>query len=435
LAVTLVTALTTAILFGVAPALAGSRTDLRDALQEGGRSSTGGRARYRARSALVASQAALAVVLLIGAGLLIRSLYHLQQVQLGFDASRLLTFRLALPSAKYDSRERGNQFYDELQARLRALPGVEAAASTGIMPLRGGASAALAIRGRPVPEGELPEVGYVSVSRRYFETLRIPLRRGRTFAEQDNATSQPVVVISESIARRHWPTGDAVGAFVRLGPNPADPWSEVIGVVGDVRQGGPADESRPTVYAFLHQDYWDGRDVIVRATGNPASIAASARGVVRQLDPKLPVIQMRTMEEVADEVLAERRLPMTLMTVFAAIALVLAAVGLYGVMSYVVTARTREFGVRMALGAPRSAVTRLVMRQGLGTVLVGLTLGLAGAIAASQLLTGLLFGVKPLDPLTFGAVPAVLLAVAIAACWIPARRATRVDPLAALRTD
>jgi putative ABC transport system permease protein len=435
LIVTLAIALTTAVLFGVGPALAGSHADLRDALNETGRGSTAGRTRYRARSALVASQAALAVMLLIGAGLLIRSLYHLQQVQLGFDANRLLTFRIGLPGAKYDSRERGNQFYDDLQTRLRALPGVEAAASTGIMPLRGGASASLAIRGRPVPEGDLPEVGYVSVSRGYFETLRIPVRRGRTFADGDNATSPGVMVISESVARRQWPNGDAVGAFVRLGPNPADPWSEVIGVVGDVRQNGPASDSRPTVYAFLHQDYWDGRDVMIRARGDAASIAASAREAVRQLDPTLPVTQLRTMDEVADEVLAERRLPMTLMTVFAALALVLAAVGLYGVMSYVVTARTREFGVRMALGAPQAAVIRLVMGQGLLTVLGGLAVGLAGAVAATRLLAGLLFGVRPLDPLTFGAVPAVLLLVALVACWLPARRATKVDPMAALRTD
>jgi putative ABC transport system permease protein len=435
LLVMLVTALATAMLFGVGPALAASRTDLRDALQETGRGSTAGRTRHRIRSALVAGQAALAVVLLIGAGLLIRSLHHLQQVELGFDTNRLLTFRIALPSTKYDSRERGNQFYDGLQARLRALPGVEAAASTGIMPFRGSASSALAIRGRAVPEGELPEVGYVSVSRRYFETMRIPLRRGRTFGEQDDATSPGVVVISESIARRHWPKGDALGAFIRLGPNPADPWSEVIGVVGDVRQRGPASDSRPTVYAFVHQDYWDGRDVIVRVHGDAASIAASARAVVRQLDPTLPITRMRTMDEVADEVLAERRLPMTLMTVFAGLALTLAAVGLYGVMSYVVTARTREFGVRMALGAPRAAVIQLVMRQGLLTVLVGLAVGLAGAVVATRLLAGLLFGVKPLDPLTFGAVPAVLLLVALVACWLPARRATQVDPISALRTD
>jgi putative ABC transport system permease protein len=435
LLVTLATAVATVVVFGVGPALAGSHADLRDALHDGGRASTTGRTPYRARAALVAGQAALAVVLLVGAGLLTRSLYHLHQVHLGFDASHLLTFRLGLPGGKYDTRERGNQFYEELQARLRALPGVDGAATTGIMPLRGGASASLAIRGRPIPEGKLPEIGYVSVSRGYFETMRIPLSAGRVFDARDNATSTPVVVIGESVAKQHWPNGDAVGAFVRLGPNPADPWAEVIGVVGDVRQFGPASDGRPTVYAFALQDYWDGRDVMVRARGDAASIASSVRQVVRQLDPNLPLVQMRTMDEVADEVLAQRRLSMTLMSVFAGLALALAAVGLYGVMSYVVTARTREFGVRMALGAPRAAVMRLVVRQGLGTVLVGLALGLIAALAATRLLVGLLFGVKPLDPLTFGAVPAVLLAVALFACWLPARRATRVDPMAALRTD
>ena len=435
LIVAVATALATVMLFGVGPAFAGSRLDLREAIHEGVRASTGGRARYRARSALVAAQAALAVVLLVGAGLLIRSLYQLQQVQLGFEVSHLLTFRISLPGGKYDSRERGNQFFEELQARLRALPGIDAAASTGIMPLRGGASASLAIRGRPVPEGRLPEIGYVSVSRGYFETMRIPLRQGRLFDARDHAASTPVVVVGESVAKQHWPNGDAVGAYVRLGPNPADPWAEVIGVVGDVRQFGPASDARPTVYSFALQDYWDGRDVMVRARGEAAAIASSVRDVVRQLDPNLPLVRMRTMDEVAGEVLAQRRLSMTLMSVFAALALVLAAVGLYGVMSYVVTARTREFGVRMALGAPRAAVLRLVVRQGLLTVVAGLAVGLAGAVAATRLLAGLLFGVKPLDPLTFGAVPAVLLVVALVACWLPARRATRVDPMAALRTD
>jgi putative ABC transport system permease protein len=435
LLVTLGTALVTAILFGVGPALAASGGDLRDALHDAGRGSTSGRARYRARTALVAGQAALAVVLLIGAGLLIRSLYHLQRVQLGFDASRILTFRIDLPGARYDTRERGNQFFDALHTRVRALPGVDAVSSTGIMPLRGGASASLAIRGRSVAEGDLPEVGYVSVAHGYFETMRIPLREGRTFDQRDNATSPGVVVVSERVARRFWPNGGAVGAFVRLGPNPADPWSEVIGVVGDVRQNGPAGDTRATVYAFQHQDYWSGRDVMIRARGDAAAIGASVRAAIRELDPKLPLMQMRTMDQVADEVLTEQRLPMTLMTTFAVLALVLAAVGVYGVMSYIVTARTREFGVRLALGAPRAAVLRLVVRQGVGTVAIGLALGLTVAALATRLLVGLLFGVRALDPLTFGSVPAVLLLVALSACWLPARRATKVDPISALRSD
>jgi predicted permease len=434
LLVTLGVALLTAALFGIGPALAGAGPDLRDALHDAGRGSTSGQTRYRARATLVAAQAALAVMLLIGAGLLIRSLYHLQRVQLGFDASRLLTLRIDLPGAKYDTRERGNQFFDALHARLRAIPGVDAASSTGIMPLRGGASSSLAIRGRPVPEGELPEVGYVSVAHGYFETLRIPVRQGRTFDRRDNASSAGVMVISESIARREWPNGGAVGAFVRLGPDPSQPWSEVIGVVGDVRQGGPASDTRPTVYAFQHQDYWSGRDVVVRAR-DATEIGSAVRAAVHELDPRLPITRMRTMNEVADEVLAEQRLPMTLMTAFATLALVLAAVGLYGVMSYIVTARTREFGVRMALGAPRGSVLRLVVRQGVGTVAIGLTLGLIVAALTTRLLAGLLFGVRALDPLTFGAVPAVLLLVALAACWLPARRATKVDPISALRTD
>ena len=435
LIVTLATALATVLLFGVGPAIGGSRLDLRDALQDASRGSTAGRARHRARSALVVAQAALALVLLVGAGLLIRSLHHLQQVQLGFDPGRLLTFRISLPGVRYDSRERGNQFFDELHARLRALPGIDGAATTGIMPLRGGASASLAIKGRPVPEGQLPELGYVSVSRGYFETMRIPLKAGRVFDQRDTEKSQSVVVISERIAQRFWPNGDAVGAFVRLGPNPNDPWSEVIGVVGDVRQFGPARDTRATVYAFTHQDYWGAGDVMIRVRGDPAAIGTAVRGVVRELDARLPLEQMRTMDEVADQVLAQRRLSMTLMIVFASLALALAAIGLYGVMSFLVTTRTREFGVRMALGAPRRAVMGLVVRQGLLTMVTGLALGLAGAAATTRLLAGFLSGVRPLDPLTFAAAPAMLLGVALVACWLPARRATRVDPITALRTD
>jgi predicted permease len=431
----LATAFATAALFGVGPALAASRLDLRGALQDAARGATSGRSRHRARSVLVAVQAALAVVLLVGAGLLIRSLSHLQQVELGFEPSRVLAFRVNLPGARYDTRERGNQFFEELLARLRAVRGVEAAGATGIMPLHGGASASLAIRGRDVPEGKLPEIGYVPASRGYFETMRIPVLRGRVFDARDGSTSPPVVVISDGIAKQHWPNGDAVGAYVRLGPNPADPWSEVIGVVGDVRQFGPARDTRPTIYAYSLQDYWGAGDVMVRARGDAGSIAAAARRVVRELDPNLPIVGLRPMEEVADEVLAQRRLSMTLMALFAGLALVLAAVGLYGVMSYVVTARTREFGVRMALGASRSAVMRLVVMQGLFTVAAGLAAGLLAAVATTRVIAGFLFGVSPLDPATFGAVPAVLLLVALAACWVPARRATKVDPMAALRTD
>jgi ABC-type antimicrobial peptide transport system permease subunit len=222
---------------------------------------------------------------------------------------------------------------------------------------------------------------------------------------------------------------------VRLGPNPSDPWSEVIGVVGDVRQFGPASDTRPTAYAFAHQDYWGAGDVMIRVRGDVASVGSAVRGVVRELDPRLPLERMRTMDEVADQVLAQRRLSMTLMIVFASLALALAAIGLYGVMSFLVTTRTREFGVRMALGAPRRAVMGLVVRQGLLTVVTGLALGVVGAAATTRLLAGFLFGVRPLDPLTFAAAPALLLGVALAACWLPARRATRVDPISALRTD
>ncbi|HKG95905.1 MAG TPA: ABC transporter permease, partial [Gemmatimonadaceae bacterium] len=432
--------LATGVLFGIAPALSASRPRLSGALADAGRGSTGGAARTRLRGALVVGQMALAVVLLVGAGLLIRSLYELRRVSLGFDATGLLTFRLN-PGAKYGSAEKESQLFDALGERLLAVPGVVAVGSAGVVPLGGTSTAGLAIEGRDVPAGQHPEVGYSVATADYFTALRIPLLRGRLFDEHDVKGAPEVVIISESAARQNWPgpdpLGAAVGARVRLGPDPGVPWSTVVGVVGDVRADGAAADVRPTAYESNRQHFWGSRAVAVRvaASTDPAALVAAVRRELRALDSTLPIVELRTMDELLSRNLAGRRLPMLLTTLFAAVALALAAVGVYAVMALTVASRTREFGIRMALGAKSADVLGLVLRRGLASSLAGAAIGLAGAAALTRLLSGLLYGVKPLDPPTLVAAAALLVAVALAASLIPARRATRVDVVGSLRTD
>jgi putative ABC transport system permease protein len=427
--------LASGVLFGVVPAVVGTRTALHDALREDGRGSTGGAVRLRLRRTLVTGQMALAVMLMVGAGLLVKSLMHLRRVELGFDASRLITFEVVLAGPKYDTPEKQDAFYAALLPRLRALPGALSAAAGGSIPLAGGSSASLAIRGRDVPEGQLPEVGYTPVSDDYFRTLRIPLLRGRAFDERERNGGPGAVVLSESAARKHWGAGDPVGAQVRLGPDPSEPWNTVVGVVGDVRQDGVAAEPRPTVYVSQRQDHWGGGRIIVRAAGDPTTLIGAIRREVRRVDPALPLAVVRTMDEMVAGDLATTRLPMLLMSAFAALALLLAAIGVYGVMAYAVAARTREFGIRMALGGLPSSVLGLVLRDGVVVSLTGTILGVAAAAAASGLLRRLLYGVEPLDAPTFAAAALALAAVMLGACYVPARRATRVDPMVALRAD
>jgi predicted permease len=404
------------------------------ALKDATRGSSGGITRHRMRTALVTGQLALAAVLLVGAGLLVRSLVQLQRNDLGYSIDSVLTFEVNLAGPRYDSNDAQDQFFDALYARLRALPGVSAAGGSGTIPLRGGSMASLAIDGRPQPEGKLPEIGYQPVSDDLFRALGMTLKRGRTFHPGDNSNAPRVVILSEGLARAFWPNADPIGARIRLGPNPEEPWSTIVGIVGDVRVG-VAGDARPTAYVSSRQDHWGGADVVVRTTGDPMALLPAVRREMKALDATLPVGSPASMKDVRSSRLADRRLPMQLMTAFALLALTLAAVGVYGVMAYSVAARTREIGVRVALGAQPRDVFGMVLRQGLRAAVVGLTLGLLGAAALGRVLTKLLYGVTPTDALTFVAVAAVLLAVALAACFIPARRAVRVDPLEALRSE
>ena len=300
--------------------------------------------------------------------------------------------------------------------------------------MRGGAMASLAIDGRPEPEGKLPEVGYQPVSDNLFKAMAVPLKRGRAFGPQDHKDAPPVVILSESLVKAFWPNGDPIGARVRLGPNPNDPWMTVVGVVGDVNMG-VADNSRPTAYVSARQDHWGGAAIVVRTSTDPMSLLPAVRREVRAIDATIPVAEAHSMKQVQSIELTDRRLPMQLMASFALLALVLAAVGVYGVMAYSVAARTREIGVRVALGAQPKTVFGMVVRQGMGAAAAGLTVGLLGAAALGKVLTSLLYGVKPTDVFTFVGVAGVLLAVVLAACLVPARRALRVDPLEALRSE
>ena len=421
------------VVFGLVPALAASR-GVHLALKDAGRGASGGASRHRMRTALVTGQLALAAVLLVGAGLLMRSLIRLQQTDLGYSIDSTLTFEIVLVGERYNKDAAQDAFFDGLYQRLGALPGVVAVGGSGNIPMRGGASASLAIDGRPQPEGKLPEVGYQPVSDDLFKAMGVPLKRGRTFGPQDRSDAPGVVILSESLVRAFWPNGDAIGARIRLGPNPNDPWHTVVGVVGDVRMGAAGD-SRPTAYVSARQDHWGGMAIVVRTSVDPMSLLPAVRREVRAIDRTIPVAEARSMRQVQSMVLTDRRLPMQLMSVFAFVALALAAVGVYGVMAYSVAARTREIGVRVALGAQPSDVFAMVVRQGMGAAAVGLTAGLLGAAALGRVLTSLLYGVRPTDALTFGGTAAVLLVVVMAACLVPARRAVRVDPLEALRSE
>ena len=421
------------IVFGFIPALAASR-GMQLALKDATRGSSGGVTRYRMRTALVTGQLALAVVLLVGAGLLVRSLLELQRNDLGYSVDSVLTFEVNLAGPRYTSNDAEDQFFDALYTRLRALPGVSAVGGSGNIPLRGGSMASLAIHGRPQPEGKLPEVGYQPVSDDLFRAMGMALKRGRTFNAGDNGSAPRVVILSEGLARAFWPNADPIGARIRLGPNPTEPWNTVVGIVGDVRLG-VAGDPRPTAYVSSRQDHWGGAAVVVRTAGDPMALLPAVRREMKALDVTLPIGSPASMSDVKSNRLADRRLPMQLMIAFALLALTLAAVGVYGVMAYSVAARTREIGVRVALGAQPRNVFGMVLRQGLGAAVVGLTLGLLGAAALGRVLAKLLYGVTPTDALTFVAVAAVLLAVTLVACFIPARRAVRVDPLEALRSE
>jgi putative ABC transport system permease protein len=343
-------------------------------------------------------------------------------------------FDLSLPGATYDTTTKEDAFLDAFHARLAAIPGVVAVGSGGSLPLSGGASASLAIEGRDNPTS-LPEIGYSPASDGYFAALGIPLLRGRLFGPQDRDDAPGVVVITDAVAQRWWPGTDPVGARVRIGPDPSHPWATIIGVVGDVRHDGAAGDLRPTVYVSQRQDHWGYARFALRVTGDPEAIIPQVRAALRAIDPALPLGTTSTMEEIVDASLATRKLPMQMIGAFAALAMLLSALGIYGVTAYAVSARTREIGTRLALGATPRGILAMILRQAASSAVIGSVLGIALAVAGGRLLRGLLFGVAPADGTTIAAACVALVALMLLAAAIPARRATKLDPVSALRAD
>ena len=430
----LVVSLLTGLVFGAMPALPiGAR--VMDALTSGtGISSS--TSSQRMRRVLIVSQVAVAFTLLIGAGLMIRSIVALQRVNPGFDPEHVLTATIDLNWSKYTTQPQYRAFFDRLTADLANEPGVVESAPALSFPLDGndGNSITLAVEGRPQAPGDPPLQGDIRiVGTGYFGTLGIPLVRGRTFSSVDAPDAPAVVVINQKAAQRFWPDGDPIGK--RVSANGGQNWATVVGIVGDVRQYGLDQEPVEEFYVPFAQSPRRESTFLVRTTGEPAAMGRRLQELVRAIDPGQPVASIRTLRELRGESLASPRLTTTLLGIFAVLALVITATGLAGVVAFTVSQRTREIGIRMALGAERGAVMRMILRQGLGMVVAGLAIGIAAALALSRVMDGLLYGVRPSDPLTFVVVAIVLLGAAVAACTFPARRATTIDPLAALRSE
>lgn len=436
---TLLVSVATGLIFGLAPAMQAVRFNQAETLKEGGRDAATGSHGKRLRSLLVMAEVAISLVLLIGAGLLINSFLRLRNVDPGFRADNLLTMNIVLPEPKYEELERRSAFYTDLIQRVQSLAGVRSAAVTTNLPLyRQGNSISIGIEGRPAPP---PEQKWIIVTRiispGYFDTMGIPLLKGRPLTDQDTSTSPNVVVISETMARRFWPGEDPIGKRISAGrvEKPED-WIQVVGIVKDVRQFELNADPKPQMYLSYRQaDFFAPRDLVVKTDVDPASLAATVRKAVWEVDKDQPVSNIRTMEEILADSIARQRFSMLLLAIFAGVALVLAGVGIYGVMSYSVAQRTHEIGIRMALGAQTGAVLKLAVGYGMKLVVIGIVIGLIAAFALTRVMATLLFGVTATDPTTFTLISLLLVAVAALASYIPARRATKVNPIIALRYE
>jgi putative ABC transport system permease protein len=424
----------TGILFGIVPALQASKLNVSSALKEGGRSAEGHR-RTSARSLLLIGEVALSLVLLVGAGLLIKSFLRLQEVRPGFNARNVLIANVALPGAKYKDQQ-FVEFFRQLKERLETAPGVQAAGGAVNLPLGAsgyGIGRSFIPEGRPLSVDEAVDAMYSTITGDYFRALQIPLLAGRTFELRDNAEAPKVVVINETVAKRHFGSpAAAIGKRLSIWRDEKF-MREIVGVVGDTKTSSLTGESGRQIYVPHAQDIqWNFMALVIRTAGDAAAFAPALRREVQALDKDQPIYNVRTMDDVVANSLGTRRVSMQLFAVFAGAALLLAAIGIYGVMAYSVTQRTQEIGIRMALGAQKSDVLSLVIRQGMTLTVIGVVVGLAGAFALTRLIANLLFGVAATDPLTFVAIPLLLLFVALVACYLPARRAARLDPTIAL---
>jgi putative ABC transport system permease protein len=432
---TLSLSLIVGLVFSVLPAIQASGLNPNRFLKEGAKSGTSGKSGNRLRGLLIVIQVALALVLTIGAGLLARSFQTLLNVNPGFEPKKVLTFELFLSPERFGPQ--AAEFYRQLTAKLDALPGVDASGAINALPLSGNEFTwSFFIEGQQTSDKPLGRVDYRVVTPDLFQAIGIPLKRGRIFTEQDNKEATPVGVINEAMAGRYWPDEDPIGKRFRVqGPINVYPWTTVVGIVGDVKHAGLDQDPVPAVYTPHQQQPRADMTVVMRTQSEPLTFANSARNQVREMDKDLPISNLREYTYLVSRSVAQRRVAMLLLTGFAALALVLALFGIYGVLSYSVNLRTRELAIRQALGAQTGDLTALVVRQGMSLVLVGIGIGLGVALALTRLMKTLLFGVSATDPLTFTAIALLMTLVALMACWIPARRAMKVDPITALRFE
>lgn len=438
LAVTLLVVAATGIVFGLAPALQASRADLASTLRAAGRDGAGTRHGNRTRQLLAGAQLSLVVVLLVGAGLLIRSFQEVRRVDLGFDRENLLTVRLALPGASYQDDLQRVAFFNEVVTRVNAIPMVQGAAATSSVFLsQTPRSTNISIEERTPAPGEANiEVPLDAITPEYFRVMATPLVRGRSFTEQDDADAPPVVIINQNMARRFWGEEDPIGKRMKYGsPGSESPWRTIVGVVSDMRRTGFDAPVRFETFLPVSQMADGAMTLVVRTAGDPAAVIPSVRAAVRAVDPDLPLYDVQTMDQQLAGMIAQRRFSMTLLGTFAVLALVLGIVGVYGVTSYLVAQRTREVGVRIALGAEPGQLVRLVVWQGMRVAMIGLAAGLVGAVVLGRMMEGLLYGVATVDLLTLAGVTVLLVLATLVANYVPARRAARVSPLVALRSD
>jgi putative ABC transport system permease protein len=435
----LAVSLVTGVLFGLAPAWQASKPNLNETLKEGGRGSTEGRRRASLRNILVVSEIALTLVLMVGAGLMLKSFYNLRQVNLGFDPSNLLTIEITLTGAKYAERPQYTAFYDQLFERIETAPGVRAAAAVDILPLSGNnASTTVTIEGQPAAlPGERPNSNRRVITINYFNTMGMPVLEGRAFTADDATGTTEVAIINETMAARFWPGQSVLGQRFKIGApeNNTNPWLTVVGVVADIKHASVDAEARQEYYRPFAQNPARGMFVVTRTATDPLEMVAALRGEVLAIDPEQPIGNVTSMEQLVENSLASRKFSMLLLGVFAALAITLASVGVYGVISYSVAQRRQEIGIRMALGASSGDVLKMVIGKGMRLVLVGIILGLAAAWALTSVMSRLLYQVSPTDLTTFAAISLILATVALLACAVPARRATKVDPMIALRYE
>lgn len=434
-----------ALLFGLAPALVLGRPDLREDLKEGGGKATAGGGRTRLRNLLVVTDIAMAVVLLIGAGLMLQSLHRLQQVDLGFETKNILTLRISLPNQRYQDSRQWGDFFDQSLEKIRALPGVKSAGMVSFLPMAGlGTASSFTVEGQPAPPpGQEPVADLRFISPDYFQTLGIPVLAGRSFTPQDRHESPFVVIVGQQLARKQWPNESPIGKRIQM------QWAElvdgkftplqiaatVVGVAGDIREQGFESEPGSMLYWPMRQLPWNPGSVVVRTTADPAALTAGIRGAVESIDPDQPIYGVATMEEILARSIAQRRFSMALLTLFSVLALVLASIGIYGVLSYTVSQRTQEIGIRMALGSARPGILKLIVGQGMFLSVLGLAIGLPLAYALARLIASLFYQVSLADPLVYVVVSLLLIGVAFLACYLPARRASKVEPVSALKYE